>query len=229
MKLNNAIILILAVACSVSFILTLLLSSIFYAIQAPFSILTHWISNLGIGPSPCREIFMCGLLISNLFFMPFPFIILKLIDDDEPFSSLLLLASAWTLLGVEFGLYWISFPADTHPNIHALGAWTFFSCSFVGFLFNSLGLCLNDKYKKIGRIQLGLVAFYAALLIIDGLLILFFVPPTWDISFCEWMLNVKTFVSQAGPSLLKLNEWLMAFITLACLIFLFAALVGEDE
>ncbi|MHA1278984.1 MAG: hypothetical protein ACTSQ8_17465 [Candidatus Helarchaeota archaeon] len=211
-------------------IAVLIVSSLIYSYFKPFSVFTHWISNLGIGPMPSRVIFQVGLLISAILLAPFLFEVrLTFREKDRRLINLLVGFGFFFSMVMLAGIVMIAWsPADILPLTHAIGAVFFFGGSLQMMFYYSLASLMGSKIpKKIARLGAMLPVMYAMILIIDVIVIT--LSAEFNPNLTIYMSNIISSLSGAGPSVIKLNEWIMFVMMLGYFIFLSSLQIRMDE
>ena len=195
-------------------VFTIALSVILYILgDSSFSIFTHYLSHLGIGPNGSNIVFNLGCMISGVV-MVFFFLNLSvfLIKRDVP-RYLVKMSFIFGFVS-SIGIFLIGvFPGDGSQVLHNIVA----SLFFLGGLANCVLYGISErKAKGISKLQAHsgfVVAFFFIVFIIITSLYYYYPKTTLELShFSEWIL-LNYYLPKITLELSHFSEWiLMALI-----------------
>ncbi len=135
---------------------TISIASILYAMVEPFTIFSHWISNLGgawtnlyQSPNGSNIVFSIGLIILCIFVIPFIVYLVKIFVSRDLNSPLIFFALGSGLITL-IGLLGVAFfDMKSQPLIHTLSAVAFFIGGLFMVFFFSLTMFFDTKISSI--------------------------------------------------------------------------------
>ncbi len=135
--------------------ITLITASILHSMTEPFTYISHYVSNLGVGPNGSASVFNIGLLIIAIVVLPFVIYILRFLWSDAENKKLInritFIAFILSLVTI-IGMFLVAFfDMVNNPPLHVIGALMAFAPASLWVLIFTISMFLN---KKISKIQL---------------------------------------------------------------------------
>ena len=135
---------------------TISIASILFRMVEPFTIFSHWISNLGgawtnwgLSPNGSNIVFSIGLIILCIFVIPFIVYLVKIFVSRDLNSFLIFLALGSGLITL-IGLFGVAlFDMKSQPIIHVLSAIAFFIGGLFLVFFFSLTMFTDIEISRL--------------------------------------------------------------------------------
>ncbi|MCP4763874.1 MAG: DUF998 domain-containing protein [archaeon] len=184
------------------------MSMILHMIGSPFSLMTHWVSNMGIAPLGGRFFFNYGLITLGILIIPFVLYMPQFLWANKE-SKYYLIKNFFTILGfissicsiigmILVGLY----PMDMVEQItyHGIGAMFAFMGAILFLSFYSISMMLNKKG--------GFIPFILSILALISMILMIATMPTFDLENIDLSVLTET----GDPLIARFWEWMVFFI-----------------
>ena len=136
----------IAIIGGIEGISTIFISSLLYYLNEPFTMTSHWVSNLGVGSNGSNHVFNYGLMISAIFLGIFLIgISRELWGNGRKNNIVIVIAFLIGLMSV-IGIFLLTLNDmfSTYSILHQIGAYTYFTGSVFFILLYSIILRIND-------------------------------------------------------------------------------------
>ena len=150
-KFNGAYFIMIGSAVSFIFVLTAI--GLYLSVDPSFSLFTHWISDLGIGPKNAAIVHSVGLYYSSIFMICaclfLSFYLIKM-GTQKIYVQIALIPSIISAIGIFFLAV---FPLEQEFGPHNIAAGTYFGAGLFCCMAYGVSECINKNISKLYSIS----------------------------------------------------------------------------